>query len=142
MKKKTNDTLDKPIKKRPIDYTTGRPPIYSSVEELEELIDNYFLYCKEYNKPYTMSGLALFLGMDRRTLLNYSYKKEFLPPIKRAKDRVENYLEEMMLNKDKPTGIIFAMKNNFGWVDKQEITQDINAKVDSVNINVNLTEDE
>lgn len=144
MKKKKNDspitkdTIEK--KQRPIDYTTGRPPLFNTAEELEELIDNYFLYCKEYNKPYTISGLALFLGIDRKSLNNYSHKEKFFPIVKRARDRVENYLEETLMQKDKPTGIIFNLKNNFGWVDKQEVSQDI--KLDAVSINVNLSEDE
>ena len=33
----------------------------------------------------------------------------------------ENYLEEILLSQGKPTGVIFNLKNNFGWVDKQEI---------------------
>ena len=50
----------------------GRPPKYETVEELEKIIYEYFDECKKEKRPYTMSGLAYALGVDRRTLLNYS----------------------------------------------------------------------
>ena len=105
----------------------GRPPLYNSAEEMDSLIEEYF------NDPSvmfvngdgqvifrpTMAGLAYHLGMDRRSLLNYSKKEEFFPSIKRAKDRVEAALEANLYN-NSVTGTIFNLKNNFGWVDKTE----------------------
>ena len=66
--------------------------------------------------PYTMSGLAYALGVDRQTLLNYSKKADFFGTIKKAKTRIEQSVEERLLGS---TGVvagqIFALKQNFGW---------------------------
>ncbi len=103
----------------------GRPLIYNSVEELEPLIEDYFKsvrYESEEGKvSYRpgMAGLAYALGIDRKTLTNYSHKEEFFPAIKRARDRVEVALEANLYN-NSVTGTIFNLKNNFGWVDKYE----------------------
>lgn len=77
--------------------------------------------------PYTMSGLAEALDMDRRTLVDYAHKDEFLPTIKKARRKVEVYVERLMLaSNGVVAGVIFNAKNNFGWVDKTE--QDVNVR--------------
>lgn len=92
-------------------------PMYTSVEEIESKIEQYFEDCKGYpltdnegnqifNKfglpifidvhPPTVTGLALALGFtSRQALLNYQAKLEFVDTITRAKARVEQYAEEM-----------------------------------------------
>ena len=101
-------------------HAGGRPPKYNTVEEMQEKIDDYFKQCDYSDRPYTITGLALALDMDRRTLLNYGEKEEFFPTIKKAMLRVENYLEERLIRDTSCTGIIFNLKNNYGWKDKQE----------------------
>ena len=64
----------------------ARPKLYSSVEDMKKIIDKYFEMCDEKEKPYTMSGLAYALDMDRRSLLNYSKDEKFFPTIKKAGD--------------------------------------------------------
>jgi hypothetical protein len=115
----------------------GRPPAFTSPEQLQKLIDAYFAKCdarvqtrfdKEGNpinsinpEPYTMSGLALACGVDRQTILNYSEKDEFFGTIKAAKQKVEADVERRLLETSNQTGAIFSLKNNFdGWKDKQE----------------------
>ena len=99
----------------------GRPKIFKSVEEVEEKINAYFKYCEDKDKPYTMSGLAYYLDVDRKTLLNYSKDEDYFPTIKKARDRVQMQLEEnALLNKSNPTFTIFNLKNNFDWKDKIE----------------------
>ena len=81
----------------------GRPPLYTDVEELETLIEAYFespevkFTHKEtgqvINRP-TMSGLAIALDMDRKSLYNYSKKEKFFPTINKARARVEAALEQ------------------------------------------------
>ena len=94
---------------------------YQNVDELQKVIDEYFEFCDKNDKPYTMSGLAYALGIDRRTLLNYSKDEDYFPTIKKAKQLVEMQLEENALfNKSNPTFTIFNLKNNFNWKDKQE----------------------
>lgn len=99
----------------------GRPKKYSEIDIMQQKIDEYFKKCDESNKPYTMSGLALALEMDRRSLLNYSKEDKFFPTIKKARNKVETYVEERLFYPN-ATGVIFNLKNNFGWEDKQELS--------------------
>jgi hypothetical protein len=96
----------------------GRPPIWTDPIELKELISDYFISEKGRKKP-TLSGLALAIGIDRRTLYNYQQKDEFFPTIKKARDRIEENYEENLLYGERTTGFIFALKN-MGWSDKLE----------------------
>ena len=111
----------------------GRPRAFKSVEEVKEKIEAYFNYCEEKDKPYTMSGLAYYLEIDRRTLLNYSKDEEYFPLIKKARDRVQMQLEENALsNKANPTFTIFNLKNNFDWKDKMEVKSSNIPKVEEL----------
>ena len=112
----------------------GRPRAFKSVEEVEEKINAYFNYCEEKEKPYTMSGLAYYLGIDRKTLLNYSKNEEYFHTIKKARDKVQMQLEENALsNKANPTFTIFNLKNNFDWKDKIEHSS---SEVENINKNI------
>ena len=112
----------------------GRPRAFKSVEEVEEKINAYFNYCEEKEKPYTMSGLAYYLGIDRKTLLNYSKNEEYFHTIKKARDKVQMQLEEnALLNKANPTFTIFNLKNNFDWKDKIEHSS---SEVENINKNI------
>ena len=107
----------------------GRPKLYTDPEALSELIEDYFktdaFMGEGDNRVYapTMSGLAYHLEMDRKSLLNYSKDELFFPTIKRARDRVAVALEQRLFGNN-VTGIIFNLKNNFGWKDvkAQEIS--------------------
>ena len=122
----------------------GRPPMYKTVEEMQEKIDAYFEECKgraltdDEGKPYvdkhgwpimvdtrplTITGLALALGFNsRQALLNYQAKEEFHDTIMRAKAKVECYAEERLFDKDGANGAKFSLANNFdGWKEKQDI---------------------
>jgi hypothetical protein len=103
----------------------GRPPLYETPEQMEGIIESYFesvswtddngiTHCQP-----TMSGLAIELGMDRRSLVNYSHKEEFFPTIKKARSRVEKALEDHLYS-GQVAGVIFNLKNNFDWKDKTE----------------------
>ena len=112
----------------------GRPRAFKSVEEVEEKINAYFNYCEEKEKPYTMSGLAYYLGISRQTLVNYSNQDQFFDTIKKARDRVQMQLEENALsNKANPTFTIFNLKNNFDWKDKIEHSS---SEVENINKNI------
>ena len=101
-------------------HAGGRPPKYKTAKEMQEKIDQYFKECDNSNRPYTITGLALALDLDRKSIINYSEQDEFFHTIKKAKLQVENYLEERLINDTSTTGIIFNLKNNYGWKDKQE----------------------
>ena len=113
----------------------GRPRKYKNVEELQELIDEYFKLCDDSKRPYTITGLALYLDMDRKTLLRYekNYEDEFCHTITRAKERVQEFVECCLFKRGIAQGVMFNLKNNFGWQDKQEIdTTNVN-KVEIIN---------
>ena len=108
----------------------GRPLKYKTEEELQEAIDNYF-----NNRPeneWTVTGLAMTIGLDRRRLIEYGDKDEFHNTIKKAKDKVQESYEKDLRHYGR-SGDIFALKN-FGWRDKQE--------VESTNENINMTYEE
>lgn len=99
----------------------ARPKLYTNVEDMEKDIEKYFQDCDKKEKPYTMSGLAYALDMDRRSLLNYSKDEKFFPTIKKAKEKVEQQLEEnALMGKSNSTFTIFNLKNNFNWKDTIE----------------------
>ena len=112
----------------------ARPKLYSSVEDMQKIIDEYFIICDEKEKPYTMSGLAYALDMDRKSLLNYSKDEQFFPTIKKAKEKVEQQLEEnALMGKGNATFTIFNLKNNYGWKDNIEVEAKAQGKVTIVN---------
>ncbi|MDS0525471.1 DNA-packaging protein [Clostridium sp. SHJSY1] len=111
----------------------GRPLKFKSPEELQEKIDAYYVWAKDNGKHITITGLAWYLDTNRLTLLRYeeddcellksvddTVKSEFRNTIKRAKARIEMESEERLYKKDSVVGSIFTMKNNYGYVDKQE----------------------
>mgnify|MGYP001597891060 CR=1 FL=1 len=109
------------------DYGRGQPPKYRSVAKFQAKIDEYFesIYDKDKNKwlrPPTVSGMAIFLGfVDRRSMYHYRDKDEFYAPVKRAIGMVEAYNEEQTAKGRGAAGNIFILKN-FGWTDRQEVT--------------------
>lgn len=119
--------------KRVYQYTkkTGRPMTYSNPEELERVINLYFDTCDRQERPYTVSGLAFTVGMTRDQLIKYQERPEFMDTIKYAKQKVAVYVEEQLYRKSgSVTGIIFSLKNNFGWKDS----------IENVNKNLNMND--
>lgn len=149
----------------------GRPLKFESAEDLQRQINAYFESCEEeiwieehdedgqptgdwkpvYDRngeirkrpirPYTITGLAVHLETDRRTLLNYEEKEEYFHTIKAAKARIENYTEEILVTTKSAAGVIFNLKNNYGWQDKPDGDDRIK-KLVSVLAPLNLTKEE
>jgi len=101
----------------------GRPMIWKDPIELADLISDYF---NQTTRP-TLSGLAVFLEVDRQTLYNYKQRDEFFGIIKRATSKVESIYEERMIYENNPTGVIFALKN-MGWSDRVSNDHTTNGK--------------
>ncbi len=97
---------------------------YKTAEELQEKVEEYFLTCYQNQRPYTISGLALWLGLSTQTLRNYEKTygdTEYADIIKIAKQRVEEFAEKSLYENGKTTGAKFVLQNNFGWSDKQDV---------------------
>ena len=112
----------------------GRPFSLSDPEELSKGLQEYFSEIPKLD--WTVTGLALHLGIDRDTLLNYEKAAKagntninpvVLRLVKRARAMVENSYEQGLMS-GKPVGSIFALKN-FGWKDRQEIDQTIKGNI-------------
>jgi hypothetical protein len=101
-------------------HAGGQPPKYKTSEEIQEKIDAYFVTEEVDGSPFTITGLALFLGFEsRQSIYDYEKHGEYSYTIKRARLRIENFAEKKLFTST-PAGAIFALKN-FGWKDKQEI---------------------
>lgn len=100
----------------------GRPAFYATPEEMQAEIDRYFTECDEGKRPYTMTGLAYFLGFkSRQAVINYEHKEEFNDTVARARMRIEQFVEEQLFREKGGThGVEFSLINNFGWEQKQK----------------------
>ena len=115
-------------------FLSGRKPIYTTEEELQAEIEDYFnsllvtvydekgiqVGLKWRNKP-TVGGLAVHLGIDRMTMHNYSKSDRFFDTIKKAKDLIHSFNEHMLTEGKNPVGAINTLINtsNF-WVSDQK----------------------
>ena len=126
----------------------GRPKKYTK-KSLREAVDRYFrsisrtipardltgavirnddgeeIMVVQFVIPPSISSLCLFLGIDRSTWQNYADQElhpEFCGVTADARARIEAYLEEQLLTREKGLqGIIFNLQNNYGWKQKQEV---------------------
>lgn len=83
---------------------------------------------KTQQRPYTITGLAIFLETSRETLLDYEKEyefDEFSDAIKKAKAKCHNYAENYLYEGKNQAGVIFNLKNNYGWKDKTESEVDV-----------------
>ena len=111
-------------------------PKITCAEDVDRIAEEYFEECKRENKYPVVSMLAYRLGIDRHTLLKYersidegtlvtlddSVKASIVTSIKKHKAYIEGQYEDRLLNDARsPIGTLFTLKNNYGWVDKQEI---------------------
>lgn len=107
----------------------GGPRKFKSVELLQEAIDAYFRYYDEYDKPYTVGGLALALGYSSRSELTTaeSFGDDYSRAIKRAKFRIQESWERR-LGSPSATGTIFWLKNNAGYIDESTLHANIDER--------------
>jgi hypothetical protein len=84
-----------------------------------------------------MTGLALALNIDPKTLSNYGRNDNYFPAIARARMRVLEYKEERLDTKDGVQGAKFDLCNNsermggLKYSDKQEFAVTADAQPDS-----------
>lgn len=101
----------------------GRPPKFSSPEELQKQIDAYFKDCIVSEKMPSKAGLAIHLDCHRDTLNEYVNNKDeqFSDTIKKAYAIIEEAWTQN-LAKNNPAGSIFYLKAAFHYSDRIDIT--------------------
>ena len=136
--------------------TKGQKRRFMSPQHLQSMIDEYFESCngplldrygnlvydkdgrlvKTQVEPWTVSGLALYLGVSTNTLKKYRQGliDELLTEMKadtddymtfssvvlRARQKIEGYAEKRLYDKDGQYGARFVLDNAFGWISKKE----------------------
>jgi len=109
-------------------YDTGEvtgkgQPIYRTRPIVND--QNEKILVTEYIKPPSMTGLCIFLDITRETWREYCdpvLNPQFVDTTTRTRARMENYLEEQLVTREKTVqGIIFNLQNNYGWRDKREV---------------------
>ena len=104
---------------------------FTSAEELQDKIRDYFCDCEAKHKTPTVTWLAVYLGTNRRTLLNYEKELQITLPeevrhnislvLARAMATIEAYAEDRLYDRDSSNGAKFALANNYGWSDRQDL---------------------
>lgn len=97
-----------------------KPVITTSGKEATETV---------WTEPPSLTGLCLYLGIDRATFSRYGThddekpeeSERFCNTVTRARGRVEAYLESRLEDKSASRGAIFNLQQNFGWKEKKEI---------------------
>ncbi|AKA70146.1 terminase small subunit [Clostridium scatologenes] len=120
---------------------TGRRPLkWNNVNELVQYANDFFKWCEDNSKRPTVTRLAYYLRCDRKDLMRYENyqqydwlkrlseeeKKSYSNTIKEIKRRIEAEYEDSLFDKSSTTGAIFTLKNNYNWVDKQEVVTNSN----------------
>lgn len=114
------------------------PRIFPTPEDLEQQIESYFAACENQEvtinfaagparrqKPLTISGLCVYMGISRELWSTYKARPDYKEIIGKALLRTENRLEEGMLTGEiPPIPAIFALKNNYGWRDSFDLNVD------------------
>lgn len=132
----------------------GMKPTLTSVEHTKKLCKEYFESCykplfdkngelrrdangdviKIQVRPFSITGLALKLGMDNDTLLrwcagvfdDFSEEDELYlisTVLKQAKQRIEQYAEERLYDREGFNGARFNLDTNFGWKTQKEAAE-------------------
>lgn len=134
----------------------GKPKKYASPEDLQKKIDEYFDSCmgKVYTKfgaeivdrdtgkpvmavvkPYTLSGLARYIGLSTSSLKAYEKSAlagrapmEFAQIILSAKQRIEEYAEGKCYDRDGSRGAEFVLRAGFNWKTDGELFEEDSKK--------------
>lgn len=101
-------------------------------------IDKYIKRWQQVEQP-TISGLAVSLGVDRRTILNYSNLSEFFPTISHARNLIEKEVVAKLFDKGACAGAKFNLMNNYGHKEKSEVEQ---TSITGATINIVKKEDD
>ncbi|EKD4605401.1 terminase small subunit [Campylobacter coli] len=110
-------------------------------EELVSKIESYFnerVVLKETKEsvifaPKTKVGLAVYLGISMQTLNEWEKDKDFGKIVANAKQRCEmDILNHSLIGTYTPSVSMFLLKNQHGYVDKQEVVSDNVQKIEII----------
>ena len=110
-------------------------------EEVERMMNEYFseekilLRTKERDikEPKSMTGLALYMKTTRQTLYEWGKDPNLSDLIEYAKTLCENeVITHSLVNLYNTQMSTFILKNNHGYVDKQEILSDNVQKIEII----------
>ncbi|EAI6259695.1 hypothetical protein FNB60_05715 [Campylobacter coli] len=110
-------------------------------EELVSKIESYFnerVVLKETKEsiifaPKTKVGLAVHLGISMQTLNEWEKDKDFGKIVANAKQRCEmDILNHSLIGTYTPSVSMFLLKNQHGYVDKQEVLSDNVQKIEII----------
>lgn len=127
----------------------GRPPVWSSPEELALDIEHYLLFCEKNKEEIPdIESFCYFVmnsrnrdTFDRATFFRYEEKEGFATLIKKVKSFISYKKKQLGLQGKIPPAIFcFDFKNNHDYRDKteQEHSGEVNQK-HSGDLNVNLS---
>jgi len=123
----------------------GRPSKFRSAVEVEKRCNEYFNYCDNYKlkkinidkegvetielipkpKPYTVIGLALYLGyVNKQSIYDLRDKKnKFSVPIEAALSNIEHqYVSNGLNGTFNPMFTQFILKHNYSYSDNLQLT--------------------
>ena len=139
-----------------INPTKGQKRRFVSPEHLQCMVNEYFESCngplldrygnlvydkngnlvKTQVEPWTVSGLALYLGISTNTLKQYKLGRidtlldemrvdtddyiTFSSVVLKAKQKIESYAERRLYDRDGQMGARFVLDNAFQWVSRKE----------------------
>ncbi|EAK8601645.1 hypothetical protein E7R00_06800 [Campylobacter jejuni] len=110
-------------------------------EELVSKIESYFnerVVLKETKEsiifaPKTKVGLAVYLGITIQTLGEWEKDKDFGEIVSQAKQKCEmDILNYSLIGTYTPSVSMFLLKNQHGYVDKQEVVSDNVQKIEII----------
>ncbi|WP_240694061.1 DNA-packaging protein [Campylobacter jejuni] len=110
-------------------------------EELVSKIESYFnerVVLKETKEsiifaPKTKVGLAVYLGISMQTLNEWEKDKDFGEIVANAKQRCEmDIVNHSLIGTYTPSVSMFLLKNQHGYVDKQEVVSDNVQKIEII----------
>ncbi|HDZ4294298.1 TPA: hypothetical protein RTB24_001704 [Campylobacter jejuni] len=110
-------------------------------EEFVSKIESYFnerVVLKETKEsiifaPKTKVGLAVYLGITMQTLGEWEKDKDFGEIVSQAKQKCEmDILNHSLIGTYTPSVSMFLLKNQHGYVDKQEVVSDNVQKIEII----------
>jgi hypothetical protein len=118
---------------RPI-RVIGKNRMYKTADELAEKINEFFETCMYEGKVPCYSRMLTYLEFRSQSGFEEyaNYGEDYAEVIDKAKLLIQSWLEEHLIAhniKNSTIGVIFTLKNKFGWVDSQHTKSDTTLEV-------------